>query len=1350
VTPATVMSACLPPHGTRMPEPGFATFVLPAGLPDRRGKQTDLWGVKPRFDCGTSRKPSDRRPYSDSKSVVGGREGNLTYDFLLRMLCASVASLVYGAALCCVRCWGSPRLDGLGSLALRCGGANFYDLACSVLRYGGTNLQDLAYSALRYGGTNLYQLASSALCGGSTSLVCAGFVMGLVFLRKSRCGGLLTTTAASHPTVGGLSRTIWGWLWCRAKSLVRVAFFTTPLCLLHVAFFTMPLLLLRVGCKTFVWLLWVAFTAPLWLLWMALTALRLLGVVFATPPWLLCMVFSTLRQWALTLRRRYDEGTVLSQEVRCWTSDGGVECRTTSTKRKERNGEIRQSKLEEHKTADGWRRVLLFLEWHQPPPSSASCWRGIFVRIAVTGVVVFAACVVALPLKVGELASAALLDAGSASLVGSCGVAFVVIAVVVGGFLVARQQHPTVMAGRVFKVGRHRCVVEGGSRGEKPQGMTWTAWKRMLRKERAALQQIADKEECLDEADVVQIARKFVSGNVRAVNPLFMPEEGFMLHKQLVVQGTGQGGRMLKQSWVFRGMRLVMPSGDSLENGCVGGSRGCSVPEVAGGGVRMGTSRVAPGERQRDQQAEDMQRKTADEGQAVIREAPNAKGSAVKRRVVVDGRRLANPGACHEGTNPNTVQEGGFCGHHGSKEGSTFSVPMLHGGGRSGDGVDPRDPEGHIAFEFNVLDKNGDGFLSEDELFDGLCGRGWDQDELQDLFSNLDTNRDGRVSLEEYLNGMSKQSGGQLLSQATHDQGREPERSAADKAEVEADSNESAKAQPTGYAEQGGSDAHGAGGKAQVGMLSAFQATKGIKFLPFQKVLDFGRIPRSSEGLTVQAAELEDDTFKIFVSHRWLSPWWPGAPFPPPGLAHTRDGKDEGHPDRTGHPKYELLVAALRRMQADGWIPKDDDKVALWIDFACIDQDGENPADELNESMIRLVGLCDMVMTPVVDDKWPEGDWAGVKSRSDIVGAPGGAAVGYKAEAWKEYWVRAWCLLEMLYAANVPFSHELLQQRGFGGNLLQFVLDERVRPHALFGTRERKLKEAPLLLPPLRGDALAKNDPRQGQLTNENDRSTIERHVRELLITGLVRMGEIPRAVEKYGHEHVTDVLEKLAGVHGEQCEFSHQADLLLEALQIRRRELGDDHVDVARTYGNMGIVLCQQGDNKKGLEYFQKSLEIEVKVLGHDHVDVAATYCNMAIVYYSLGEYKKALEYYQKDLEISRKHLGDDHVHVATTQYNMANVHVIMMNTEEARRLFWRCAEVYEQVYGAQHSNTVNAQIKACVVSPFGLVVVVVLALIIVVSLYFIIIVTYSLLSWFGGRVCSWARLGVDWPAEL
>ena len=64
---------------------------------------------------------------------------------------------------------------------------------------------------------------------------------------------------------------------------------------------------------------------------------------------------------------------------------------------------------------------------------------------------------------------------------------------------------------------------------------------------------------------------------------------------------------------------------------------------------------------------------------------------------------------------------------------------------------DPRDPTGRLTAEFKRLDRNGDGTLSSDELFEGLRLK-YKQDELSEMFDKLDTNGDKKISLDEYLN----------------------------------------------------------------------------------------------------------------------------------------------------------------------------------------------------------------------------------------------------------------------------------------------------------------------------------------------------------------------------------------------------------------------------------------------------------------------------------------------------------------------------------------------------------------------------------------------------------------------
>ncbi len=54
-----------------------------------------------------------------------------------------------------------------------------------------------------------------------------------------------------------------------------------------------------------------------------------------------------------------------------------------------------------------------------------------------------------------------------------------------------------------------------------------------------------------------------------------------------------------------------------------------------------------------------------------------------------------------------------------------------------------------------------------------------------------------------------------------------------------------------------------------------------------------------------------------------------------------------------------------------------------------------------------------------------------------------------------------------------------------------------------------------------------------------------------------------------------------------------------------------------------------QLGNFQKALECYEMSLEIKIKSLGIHHVDVARTYNNMGNVEDSLGNYQKALEYH-------------------------------------------------------------------------------------------------------------------------
>lgn len=83
-----------------------------------------------------------------------------------------------------------------------------------------------------------------------------------------------------------------------------------------------------------------------------------------------------------------------------------------------------------------------------------------------------------------------------------------------------------------------------------------------------------------------------------------------------------------------------------------------------------------------------------------------------------------------------------------------------------------------------------------------------------------------------------------------------------------------------------------------------------------------------------------------------------------------------------------------------------------------------------------------------------------------------------------------------------------------------------------------------------------------------------------------------------------------------------------------------------------MGFVYSNCGEYGKALGYYLKSLAVLKMVLGDDHLDMATLYTNIGWVYNCRGEYETALEYYFRSLEIRRKILGDNHSDTAVS-YN-------------------------------------------------------------------------------------------------
>ena len=104
-------------------------------------------------------------------------------------------------------------------------------------------------------------------------------------------------------------------------------------------------------------------------------------------------------------------------------------------------------------------------------------------------------------------------------------------------------------------------------------------------------------------------------------------------------------------------------------------------------------------------------------------------------------------------------------------------------------------------------------------------------------------------------------------------------------------------------------------------------------------------------------------------------------------------------------------------------------------------------------------------------------------------------------------------------------------------------------------------------------------------------------------------------------------------------CLFVRECQL--EAVQQTH---GREHIDVAKSLNNIGLVYFNLGKNKEALEKYEESVRIKVKNLGHDHMDVAASLRNLAVLAWGQQDWERCAELFEKEHRIKSKCLGAEH----------------------------------------------------------------------------------------------------------
>ena len=185
-------------------------------------------------------------------------------------------------------------------------------------------------------------------------------------------------------------------------------------------------------------------------------------------------------------------------------------------------------------------------------------------------------------------------------------------------------------------------------------------------------------------------------------------------------------------------------------------------------------------------------------------------------------------------------------------------------------------------------------------------------------------------------------------------------------------------------------------------------------------------------------------------------------------------------------------------------------------------------------------------------------------------------------------------------------------------------------------------------------------------------------------------------AIEKFDKSQ--ELLAKATAIfdlgtfYSDKGDYSKAEPLLIQALAIRKKALGDNHHDTATSINNLALLYTKKGDLLKAEPLCIQALDLYRKGLGDNHPDTATSINNLALLYDRKGDYSKAEPLYIQAVEIFRKSLGENHPDTARSLNNLASLYSSKGDYSKAELLLIQCLEIRKKALGDNHPDTATS----------------------------------------------------------
>jgi non-specific serine/threonine protein kinase/serine/threonine-protein kinase len=143
------------------------------------------------------------------------------------------------------------------------------------------------------------------------------------------------------------------------------------------------------------------------------------------------------------------------------------------------------------------------------------------------------------------------------------------------------------------------------------------------------------------------------------------------------------------------------------------------------------------------------------------------------------------------------------------------------------------------------------------------------------------------------------------------------------------------------------------------------------------------------------------------------------------------------------------------------------------------------------------------------------------------------------------------------------------------------------------------------------------------------------------------------------------------------------------QAVEIRKRKLGDEHPDTLLSINGLGDLLYAQGRLDEAEPLMQETLEISRRLLGDEHPRTLDAVLNLGALFSARGKLDKAEPLYREALEGHRRTLGGDHPSTLQSTNNLGFLLKKQGKLNEAESLYRKTLEGRRRTLGDDHPNT-------------------------------------------------------------